>query len=502
MISWAAWAALPRRRGIVGPGPGARSIRHSTMEHYQIHTTAPKGSIGFLHIVKSLRDRKLYAMKMVECMDEATANQAVREALVLMDLQHENICKYKEIFVAWDQEESALSVCMVMDYCAVGDVAMVIQNSKRANEKVREMVIKNFLGQMIDVLVYIHSKNVIHGNLKPSNILLMEDLSFRICDFTVATFINDEVKFKLRKKEKLKTWMSPEALEGHVSMKSDIWSLGCIILEMMTCSKLHEGHFHQLVNSIRSNWKNMDIIMEELQREKYTSNLCHIVQMMMEPHSVNRSTAKAMVERQYIKEALVICGSSLSGKKISPIGMYNVPYGQGVEKLLEYMQVQLESEEAQTTAMKYMAYLLYEPTTLAASAQIIPILISVIKSHPTCLEVQVQVCQALLKFAIKATEDSVEEGMLFSDRVISVILAVMASKRKCLGLQIIICNLLMQLSGSETASVVIGKGKGIQEILLTLRMYIENSHICIYCCSALWSLVTNSESQSVLPSAT
>ncbi|XP_060697148.1 serine/threonine kinase-like domain-containing protein STKLD1 isoform X1 [Hemiscyllium ocellatum] len=208
------------------------------MDNYQIQKTEPRGSHGFVHIVKRIRDGTTFAMKVVECMDEATANRAMEEAMIILKLDHPNICHYEEIFVSWDHEVSAVTVCMVMDYSPVGDLASVIQTKRQMKGKIREMVIKNFLGQMVDGLIYLQSKHVIHRNLKPTNIQMLADLSFTICDFIFPTFVGDEVKFKIRMKDSAKVWMAPEALKRRPLAKSDVWSLGCILLEMMTCNMM------------------------------------------------------------------------------------------------------------------------------------------------------------------------------------------------------------------------------------------------------------------------
>ncbi|XP_078406356.1 serine/threonine kinase-like domain-containing protein STKLD1 [Cetorhinus maximus] len=182
------------------------------------------------------------------------------------------------------------------------------------------------------------------------------------------------------------------------------------------------------------------------------------------------------------------------------MGTEHLPYREGIDKLLEFMLLHIDVEEIQSTALKYLVYLLYETEVLEAIDRIIPVLISVLNSHKDCLELQARVCRILLKFAIKATEDSMEEGILFSDTVINVILSIMQSRRKCVELQQVICNLLMMLSGSEASGKLIGKANGIQAIMKTLRMYIDNSHVCIPCCGALWSLVVNKENAQIAKS--
>ncbi|XP_048469561.1 serine/threonine kinase-like domain-containing protein STKLD1 [Rhincodon typus] len=292
--------------------------------------------------------------------------------------------------------------------------------------------------------------------------------------------------------------MAPEALERMPIAKSDIWSVGCILLEMMTCNMMDETEFEQVVKIIRSNWKHLDYLLGKLHVEKkYTTSLCKLVQLMLEPDPTERISATSLLDVQYVKESLVICGSLLSGIKKTPVGTEHLPFKEGIDKLLEFMLIQVEVEEIQKTSLKYIIYLLYEAEVYAASERIIPVLISVLKYHAGSLEVQAQVCRIFLKFAIKATEDSVEEGILFSKNVINIILSIMASRRKCVELQQVICNLLMVLSGSEAARILIGKAKGIQEIITTLRIYIDNSHICIPCCGALCSLIVTEENAQI-----
>ncbi|XP_062929210.1 serine/threonine kinase-like domain-containing protein STKLD1 [Mobula hypostoma] len=460
------------------------------MENYKFLEIVSQDAHGALQMMKHTKDNTKVLVKMVECMDEAMANKTVREAMFLLDLQHANICKYKEIFVAWNKEEAALSVCLVMEYNHVGDLGIVIRGKRQRKEKVREMVIENFLGQMVDVLVYMHSKNVIHGNLKATNILMMEDFSFAVSDFTIPMFFKDEVKFKIRIKEDQKILMAPEVLEGRLDTANDIWSTGCIILDMM-CSRMSEAEFLQLVQDIKVDRKRLELVLEELHtQQKYTSSLCHLVQTMMEPNYQNRITILELRELDYVVESLIVCNSLLSGRKKLLLGVSKIPYVGNVDKLLEYMQSEIDVEDVQKEALQYLIYLLHEGKVLMDSAQVTPVLTTLLNVHPDCLEIQAEVCQIFLKLAIKATELSVEDDNLFSETVINVVLSVMESQRKCVDLQIVICKLLMVLSGSEAAGKLIGQANGIQSILTTLRTYIDYSHICIPCCGAIWSLVT------------
>ncbi|NXX81023.1 STKL1 protein, partial [Urocolius indicus] len=180
---------------------------------------------------------KKYIIKQVECIEEKQANEALKEAMDLLKLHHTNICAYKELFVTWDREISSLFLCLVMQYSGRGDLSSLIEEKRQKSEKITHMVILKFLGQMVDALFYIHKQNVFHRNLKPSNILVTGEASFMLSDFSTETLMADEMKWKIRVEESryFKSWMAPETFHFSFTEKSDIWSLGCILLDMMTC---------------------------------------------------------------------------------------------------------------------------------------------------------------------------------------------------------------------------------------------------------------------------
>ncbi|NXI47406.1 STKL1 protein, partial [Galbula dea] len=198
------------------------------------------GALGTMLVVKLKTQKgseKKYIIKQVECVEEKQANEALKEAMDLLTLQHANICAYKELFVTWDKEISSLFLCLVMQHSGQGDLASVIKEKRQKSERITDMVILKFLGQMIDALFYIHKQNIFHRNLKPSNILVTGEAAFMLSDFSTETLMTDEMKWKIRVEESRchKSWMAPETLAFSFTEKSDIWSLGCVLLDMTTC---------------------------------------------------------------------------------------------------------------------------------------------------------------------------------------------------------------------------------------------------------------------------
>ncbi|KGL99060.1 putative inactive protein kinase-like SgK071, partial [Charadrius vociferus] len=198
------------------------------------------GALGTMLVVELKTQKgaeKKCIIKQVECIEEKQANEALKEARDLLKLHHSNICAYKELFVTWDNEISSLFLCLVMQHSGQGDLSSVIKEKRQQSEKITDRVILKFLGQMVDALFYIHKQNIFHRNLKPSNILVTGEASFMLSDFSTETLMTDEMKWKIRVEESsyFKSWMAPETFGFSFTEKSDIWSLGCILLDMMTC---------------------------------------------------------------------------------------------------------------------------------------------------------------------------------------------------------------------------------------------------------------------------
>ncbi|NXG25201.1 STKL1 protein, partial [Grallaria varia] len=179
--------------------------------------------------------QKKYMIKQVECIEHHQANEALKEAMDLLKLRHSNTCIYKELFLTWDNKISSLFLCLVMQHSGQGDLSALIKQKRQKSEKITDMVVQRFLGQMVDALFYIHKQNILHRNLKPSNILVTGEASFMLTDFSTETLMKDEMKWKIRVKESCKSWMAPETFGFSFTEKSDIWSLGTILLDMMTC---------------------------------------------------------------------------------------------------------------------------------------------------------------------------------------------------------------------------------------------------------------------------
>ncbi|XP_040461211.1 serine/threonine kinase-like domain-containing protein STKLD1 isoform X4 [Falco naumanni] len=407
---------------------------------------------------------KKYIIKQVECIEEKQANEALKEAMDLLKLHHPNICTYKELFVTWDNEISSLFLCLVMQYSGQGDLSSVIKEKRQKSEKITDVVILKFLGQMVDALFYIHKQNIFHRNLKPSNILVIGEASFMLSDFSTETLMTDELKWKIRVEENSKSWMAPETFHFSFTEKSDIWSLGCILLDMSTCFVLNAEEITSLLQDIRQDTGRLEGVLTLMQNgDNSSSPLFPILCMMLQIQPSLRPTAKDLTDVPFIRECLTAAGaSSVKLEKSLPPKVIDVLLEGGIASVLEFMQAFWDIEEVQAEAIQHLASFARDKS-------------------------------ALEQDVVMALDENVTSCLLDTVRKHS-------ENEELLSL---VCTLLMMISASEVAAENLKKVGVIPDLLSILRNYLHNEKICFSCCGVLWSLAVseNNVDKALLKSA-
>ena len=223
---------------------------------YEICKLIGKGNYGKAYLVKSLDDNNLYVNKIID-MSQFTKEQlesALHEAEILKSLQHPNIIRCIDFFV--DNKK----LCLVTEYADLGDLSKIIIYQILSGYFFCEEIILNWFTQLCFAIKYIHSKNILHRDLKLSNIFLTSKGNIKLGDFGIAKILTS-------KDDLAKTlvgtpyYLSPElCLKKPYNHKSDIWSLGCILYEMMYLKHAFEADsIGELVINILEGNFNMNI---------------------------------------------------------------------------------------------------------------------------------------------------------------------------------------------------------------------------------------------------
>lgn len=157
--------------------------------------------------------------------------------------------KNRHVLKFYNWYETRNHLWIIFEYCAGGDLLQLIEQDK----KLPETTIQKFGRDLTQGLYYLHFNGIIYCDLKPSNVLLNEYSTLKLCDFGLARKLSDLVAGKngagntgpeevttsengSKRKNGTPYYMAPELFndEGVYSFQSDIWALGCVIYEMST----------------------------------------------------------------------------------------------------------------------------------------------------------------------------------------------------------------------------------------------------------------------------
>jgi mitogen-activated protein kinase kinase kinase len=221
------------------------------------------GTFGSVYAALNLDTGNLMAVKEIRLQDPQVIPTIVKqigdEMSVLAVLDHPNVVSYYGVEVHRDK------VYIFMEYCSGGSLAGLLEHGRIEDET----VIMVYALQMLEGLAYLHQARIVHRDIKPENVLLDHNGVIKYVDFGAAKVIARQGQTMMAQPEpsplkqdqkagkdgqqqggkggqpqKTMTgtpmYMSPEVIRGEAPPNSrffgaaDIWSLGCVILEMAT----------------------------------------------------------------------------------------------------------------------------------------------------------------------------------------------------------------------------------------------------------------------------
>lgn len=192
-----------------------------------------RGSYGVAWLAKDIKNGTNVVIKELTLsqLPASERERALREANLLSQLSHPNIVSYRQSFL----ENGALNI--VTEYADKGD----LQSFVRGVTPLEESFIIGIAVEILKALMYLHSHNVIHRDVKPANIFLSQSIgspeeggnTFHVMlgDFGIAKVLG-ESPFAMTLVG-TPYYLSPELISKHLySTKSDIWSLGVTLYEL------------------------------------------------------------------------------------------------------------------------------------------------------------------------------------------------------------------------------------------------------------------------------
>uniref|UniRef100_A0AAX7TZH3 mitogen-activated protein kinase n=1 Tax=Astatotilapia calliptera TaxID=8154 RepID=A0AAX7TZH3_ASTCA len=191
------------------------------------------------------------------------AKRAYRELRLLKHMKHENVIGLLDVFTADLSLDRFRDFYLVMPFMGT-DLGKLMKMQKLSEEKIQYLVYQMLKGlkvrssaliscqsiitmlkysaRCIPLLQYIHSAGIIHRDLKPGNLAINQDCELKILDFGLARQADSEMTGYVvtrwyRAPEVILNWM-------HYTQTVDIWSVGCIMAEMLQGKPLFKGSDH------------------------------------------------------------------------------------------------------------------------------------------------------------------------------------------------------------------------------------------------------------------
>ncbi|KAL7238055.1 hypothetical protein ACSBR2_004202 [Camellia fascicularis] len=188
-----------------------------------------KGAYGRVYKGLDLENGDFVAIKQVslENIAQEDLNIIMQEIDLLKNLNHKNIVKYLGSL------KTKTHLHIILEYVENGSLANIIKPNKFG--PFPESLVVVYIAQVLEGLVYLHEQGVIHRDIKGANILTTKEGLVKLADFGVATKLT-EADVNTHSVVGTPYWMAPEVIEmSGVCAASDIWSVGCTVIELLTC---------------------------------------------------------------------------------------------------------------------------------------------------------------------------------------------------------------------------------------------------------------------------
>ncbi len=214
------------------------SLIGKTLGDYRVESPLGSGGMGEVYLAQDLKLNRKAALKILPrhfVADVERADRFRREAWALSALNHPNL----------------ITIYEVGEACGVNFIAMEFVNGRTLRSMLENgLSLKECLGiasQIAEALAAAHQAGVVHRDIKPDNIMVRADGYVKLLDFGLAKLtersgIEDAAQTRAGAAMGTLAYMSPEQASGEaIDQRTDIWSLGVVLYELVTGRKPFDG---------------------------------------------------------------------------------------------------------------------------------------------------------------------------------------------------------------------------------------------------------------------
>lgn len=240
-----------------------------------------------------------------------------REIAIMKKLSHPNVLRLYEVM----DDPKVNKLYLVLEYMKRGDLMQMLQgdssnkNKKYECDPMNERALSNVFRQVACGLEYLHLQNIIHGDIKPQNLLVGEDGTVKIADFGISKMLKPGEANNKRLVDTAGTpaFMCPEicAGESYSGPAADVWALGaCMYM-------LRAGHPPFVADKVIQLYHKIIEDPLELPDSAFSPGLATLLQKMLEKDPANRASLADVVNDPWLERTTPkpLAGSTMATKR-------------------------------------------------------------------------------------------------------------------------------------------------------------------------------------------
>ncbi|KAL6909486.1 hypothetical protein ACP4OV_001767 [Aristida adscensionis] len=248
------------------------------------------GSYGKVVLYRSTKDGKLYAVKVLNkpymmkvrvVRSETAMTDVLREVSIMKMLDHPNIVNLVEVI----DDPNIDKFYMVLEY---------VEGKMICDNGFDEATARNYFRDIISGLMYLHSHNIIHGDIKPDNLLVTSTGNVKIGDFSVSQVFEDDDDM-LWRSPGTPVFTAPECCQGSAyhGRASDTWAVGVTLYCMIS------GHYPFLGDTLQETYDK--IVNDPVQiPDDMNPELSDLLQRLLCKDPGDRITLQAVAEHPWV----------------------------------------------------------------------------------------------------------------------------------------------------------------------------------------------------------
>ena len=230
----------------------SNKVYETKIDYYKIGKVIGKGAFGKVNLAINRLTGKFVALKSINktyMTDESSLKKIMQEYNILKRARHQNIVRLYESF------DTDSHTVYVMEVCGGGDLLTYV----RRRRKLKEDLAKHVFRQLVQGLTYVHSKRVLHRDIKLDNILLTSEGDVKICDFGVSKLVQSKNQIQ-HEQCGTPAYIAPEVFKGkgYKGFQSDVWSAGVVLYAMLfgtvPFKATNMGELQQQIINVQCSW--------------------------------------------------------------------------------------------------------------------------------------------------------------------------------------------------------------------------------------------------------